>query len=202
MMSLQTSLKMNHIGKNNKRGTEGLCSPSADQVHRWEFLPGNEENCSPVATSSPLLRRKVKKRKRLKLSPEKLLKQERSGIFEKHVSQSDDSKNESSLLIIDDSFISHINFETLDQISGSGDQTSITPAVTLSPQLFDEPSPVKKCSSQGSIFPTQASLTSTLSSQPLVTRIQRSFKSGEGESEKDYMYFELIMQHCNGVWRD
>lgn len=173
---------MNHIGKNYKRGTEGLCSPSAERVSRWESLPENEENCSPLATSSPLLCRKFKKRKHLKLSPQKLVKQEQSRNSEKHIS--DDSKNESSLLIKDDSFINHLNFEKLDQLSAPGDKSSITLAAPLSPQLFEEPSPVQICESQASIFPSQASLASTLSSQPLVTRIQRSFKSGEGESEK------------------
>lgn len=179
---LQTSLRMNHTDKNKKRGTEGLCSPVADRVSQWESLPENDENCSPVATSSPLLCRKLKKRKRVKLSSEKLLKHEQSRNFEKYIS--DDSKNESSLLIKDDSFINHINFEKLDQLSAPSDGSNSSPAAPASPQLFEEPSPIKTCESQSVIFPTQASLSSTLSSQPLVTRIQRSFKSGKGESQK------------------
>ncbi|KAG0727390.1 Helicase POLQ-like [Chionoecetes opilio] len=170
---------MYHRGKNRKRGTEGLSSPSGDRVSQWECLPGNEENCFPAATSSPLLCRKFKKRRQFKPSPKKLMKQELSSNFEK--CESDDSKNDSSLLINDDSFISHLNFEKLDQLSAPVDQSSIAPAAPLSPQLFEEPSPVKPCESQGSTLLTQASLGSTLSSQPVVTRIQKSFRIEEGQ---------------------
>ena len=176
---------MNDILKTHKRGSE-LCSPSVDRISKWEGSQGNEENCFPVATSSPLLRRKVKRRKQLRLSPEKSLKQEQPIIFEKCTSN--DSKNESSLLIKDDSFINHINFEKLDQLSATDCQSTIVPPPPLSPELFEEPSPIKTYESQGSIFPTQASLFSTLSSQLLVTRIQKNFKSEGGDFGKDFIH--------------
>uniref|UniRef100_A0A0P4WCU4 Helicase POLQ-like n=1 Tax=Scylla olivacea TaxID=85551 RepID=A0A0P4WCU4_SCYOL len=169
---------MNGTGK---RVSEGLCSPSVDRVNKWEGVQGNEENCSPFLTSSPLLCRKVKKIRKFRLTPEKPMKQEQSISSGKCAVN--DSKNESSLLIKDDSFINHMNFEKLDQLSATDDQSSIAPAPPLSPELFEEPSPIKTYESQGSILPTQASLSSTLSSQPLVTRIQRNFRR-EGEQFK------------------
>ncbi|XP_063873211.1 helicase POLQ-like isoform X2 [Scylla paramamosain] len=169
---------MNDTGK---RVSEGLCSPSVDRVNKWEGVQGNEENCSPFLTSSPLLCRKVKKIRKFKLTPEKPMKQEQSISSRKCAVN--DSNNESSLLIKDDSFINHMNFEKLDQLSATDDQSSIAPAPPLSPELFEEPSPIKTYESQGSILPTQASLSSTLSSQPLVTRIQRNFRR-EGEQFK------------------
>ncbi|MPC48038.1 Helicase POLQ-like [Portunus trituberculatus] len=173
---------MNDIGKTHKRDSE-LCSPCVDRINKLEGLHGNEENCSPVATSSPLLRRKIKRRRRLILSPEKPLKEEQSISSEKNTIN--DIKNESFLLIKDDSFFNHINFEKLDQLSATDGQSTIAPPPPLSPELFEEPSPVKTYESQGSILlPTQASLSSTLSSQPLVTRIQKNFKS-EGEWQED-----------------
>lgn len=174
-------IRMNDIGRTHKRGTEGLGSPSVDRVNKLEYLQGNEENCSPIATSSPLLRRNVKKRRQLRLSPEKLIRQEQSVSSDKCALNH--SKNESLLLIKDDSFINHLNFEKLDQLSAADGQSCNAPSPPLSPELFEEPSPIKSYESQGSLLPTQASLSSTLSSQPLVARIQRNFKS-EGEQFK------------------
>lgn len=196
------SIAMPQRSKNNKRATSGFSSPLTDRMSKWECSPGNEENCSPLATSSPVLFRRVKKRRSLNVSLDKLPKHEPSNncknriadgsknesavliddsvigqLFSNDISE---SRNESSVLIKDDSFISHINFEKLDQLSASG--SSGIPPAPFSPLLFEEEEPPSKVSeSQTSIIPpTQASLSSTLSSQPLVTRIQRQFKS-EGE---------------------
>lgn len=185
--------------KNGKRGTTGFCSPGTDRMGKWECPPGNEENLSPLATSSPVLCRRYKKRRHLNLSSEKQPQEKPSENSENceahgHKSESaiiddesfigklfstdmNDSKNENSVFIKDDSFINHINFDKLDQLAAS--KSSGVFPVPLSPQLFEENSPSKVCESQASIIPpTQASLSSTLSSQPLVTRIQRQFKSG------------------------
>lgn len=196
------SIAMPQRSKNNKRATSGFSSPLIDRMSKWECSPGNEENRSPLATSSPVLFRRVKKRRSLNVSLEKLPKHEPSSNSKNRIADNSknesalligddsfigqlfshdisESRNESSVLIKDDSFISHINFEKLDQLSASG--SSGIPPAPLSPQLFEEESPSKVSESQTSIIlPTQASLSSTLSSQPLVTRIQRQFKS-EGE---------------------
>lgn len=188
---------MTHRMKNKKRGTADS-SPLSNRLGKWECSPGNEENLSPVATSSPVLCRRIKKRRQLNISTEKLPKHGQICNYINHVADSSknesallfdnesfieklfsddvsDIKNESSVLIKDDSFISHINFEKLDQLTAT-DPSSIPPP--LSPDLFEEKSPRKECQSQASIIPpTLASLSSTLSSQPLVTRIQRNFKN-------------------------
>ncbi|XP_050714708.1 helicase POLQ-like isoform X2 [Eriocheir sinensis] len=207
-----------------KRNTSGFCSPVIDRMGKWECSPGNDEKHSPLASSSPVLCRRVKKRKQLNLSSEKLLKEKPprnsenciandsksesalidDSLIEKLFAKDiNDSINESSVLIKDDSFISHINFDKLDQLTSSG--SSGIPTAPLSPQLFEEICPPKVCESQSSIIsptqasiilPTQASLSSTLSSQPLVTRIQRQFKSGgqlkcENERRKEEMVAAL-----------
>lgn len=182
----------------NKRNSSGFCSPVIERMGKWECAPGNEENHSPLATSSPVLCRRIKKRKQLNLSAEKLLKDQPQRNSEKCIANDiksesafiddslieklfskdiNDSKNESSVLIKDDSFVSHINFDKLDQVTDS--ESSGVPAAPLSPQLFEDVFSSKVSDSQTSvIFPTQASLSSTLSSQPLVTRIQKQFKTG------------------------